>query len=409
VLSINGAAQPDLDAALQTLVVEETAAGLACCRARFLNWGPQGDGVGFIHFDSGLLDFGGQLSVEIGVGRTQSQVFEGRISALEGLYPDGQPPAIALYAEDRLEELRLTRRTRQFENARYAEVFAEVAGDHGLVVEAAIAGEDAVQDVIVQLDETDLAFLRRLARRVQADLWLEGEVLKIQPRGSAEETITLAWGAGLTAFQAQADLADQVTAVGVAGWDPETKTAIEERVTDVVVAAEVGTGLSGGAIFQAAFGDREIWLGREVPISDTEAHALAEARYAARARRFLTGTGTTAGDARLRVGKTVDLQGLGAWFDGEYSLVAVRHTYDTEQGLVTEFSVERPFLPDAAMRVYGKGKRSPAKTRPQGKPARSGRKSPDPAETKIHKVLNQPRKGSDPGKTEQMDVSPKES
>ncbi len=288
-------------------------------------------------------------------------------------------------------------------------MFDEIAGDHGLVVEAAIAGEDPVQAVIVQLDETDLAFLRRLARRVQADLWLEGEVLKIQPRGSAGEEITLAWGAGLTAFRAQADLADQVTAIGVAGWDPAGKTAIEELATDAAVAPEVGAGLSGGVITQAAFGDREIWLGREVPLSDTEAYALAEARYTARARRFVTGTGTTAGDARLRVGKTVDLQGLGTWFDGEYSLVAVRHSYDTEQGLVTEFSVERPFLPDASMRVYGKGKRTPAKTRPQGKPARSGQKSSDPAETKIHKVLDRPRKGSDPGNTEQMDVSRKES
>ncbi len=34
-LSINGTSQPELDAALQTLVVEETAAGLARCRARF--------------------------------------------------------------------------------------------------------------------------------------------------------------------------------------------------------------------------------------------------------------------------------------------------------------------------------------------------------------------------------------
>jgi phage protein D len=407
-LSINGAAQPDLGADLQTLVIEETAAGLVRCRARFLNWGPQNGGAGFIHFDSGLLAFGNQLTVEIGEGRMQDQVFEGRISAVEGLYPDGEPPAIVVYAEDRLEALRQARRTRKFEGVRCAEVIDEIAGDHGLQVQANLGGDDSVQGVIVQMDETDLAFLRRLARRVQADVWLEGDTLMVQPRGATGEEITLAWGGGLTAFRVRADLADQVTELGVAGWDPAGKTSIEEIATDTVVADEVGDGLTGGTIFQAAFGDREIWLGREVPLAHTEAHALAAARYAARARRFVTGTGTTAGDARLRVGVAVDLQGLGAWFDGMYSLVAVRHTFDLQRGLVTKFSVERPFVPEAAVRAYGKGKRSPKKTRPQRKPAQPGQKRPNLAETRVHKVLKRPRKGSDPGKTEQMDVSGEE-
>ncbi len=270
-------------------------------------------------------------------------------------------------------------------------------------------GRTRLQDVIVQMDETDLAFLRRLARRVQADLWLEGDTLMVQPRSAAGDGITLAWGAGLTAFRAQADLADQVTALGVAGWDTAGKTAIEEVVTDAVMAPEVGDGLSGSAIFQAAFGDREIWLGREVPLSDEEAHALAEARFAARARRFVTGIGVTAGDARLRVGKSVNLQGLGAWFDGVYSIVAVRHSFDQQGGLSTEFAVERPFLPEAAMSAFGKGKRSPKETRPAGKPARPGRKRPDLAKTRIHKVLDGQRKGADPSKTEKLEETGEES
>ena len=414
---VNGEPQPDLANALQSLVLEETTAGLARCRARFINWGSGGERAGFVHFDSGLLAFGSQLSIEIGEGRAQAQVFEGRISAVEGRYAEGEPPAIEVYAEDRLESLRQARRTRLFEGARTADVIDEIAGSHGLLVQAALGGDDPVQAVIAQVDQTDLAFLRSLARRVQADLWLEGETLMVQARGAAGENFTLTMGAELRVFRVRADLSDQVTALGVAGWNSAGKAAIEELATDAVIATEVGNGLSGAAILQVAFGSRELWQGREVPLSEAEAQALAGARFAERAHRFVTGVGTTAGDVRLRVGKSVNLQGLGSWFDGDYSIVAVRHTFESEQGLATEFSVERTSLPQAAMSAYGKGIRGQKTASPgdklgrigREKLARPGRERPDQAETKIHNVLDEKRAAPDPSRTEQLKGSGEES
>jgi hypothetical protein len=61
-----------------------------------------------------------------------------------------------------------------------------------------------------------------------------------------------------------------------------------------------------------------------------------------RARRFLTGRGVAEPSAKLRVGTTAKLGGLGALFSGEYYVVAVRHVFDGLHGLRTEFSVERP-------------------------------------------------------------------
>ncbi len=415
-LSINDNPQPELAAGLLSLVVEETAAGLARCQASFINWGERAEGPGFIHFDSGLLAFGSQLAVEIGAGPAQGQVFAGRITAVEGVYPAGERPALDVRAEDHLEALRAARRTRVFEDMQCGEVIEEVAAAHGLQVQLALAGADPVLAAIAQAEQTDLAFLRQLARRLQADLWLEGDTLVVQERLEGD-ALTLSWGADLLAFRGRADLADQVTALGVAGWDSDTKRALEEIATDAAIAGEVGNGLSGGAILQAVFGEREIWLGQETPLTASEAGALAEARFADRARRFVTGTGIAAGDARLRPGKAVNLQGLGSWFEGVYTVVGVRHSFTREQGLVTEFSVERPFLPQAAMSAYGKGKRgqkaarSGKKPRRPGreKPGRPGRKHPDQAETRVHKVLRRKGKEADPAAPRQTDKSQKES
>ncbi|MCA9490143.1 MAG: hypothetical protein KC621_09470, partial [Myxococcales bacterium] len=73
-----------------------------------------------------------------------------------------------------------------------------------------------------------------------------------------------------------------------------------------------------------------------------EAEAEAEALFRGAARRFVCGEGTAEADARLRVGRAVELVGFGATFDGRYAVVEVHHRFDAELGLRTEFKVERP-------------------------------------------------------------------
>jgi hypothetical protein len=51
--------------------------------------------------------------------------------------------------------------------------------------------------------------------------------------------------------------------------------------------------------------------------------------------------GTTEFDARLRVGVSIELDGLGDPVDGAYHLVEVRHRYDGAGGLRSEFSAIR--------------------------------------------------------------------
>ena len=60
--------------------------------------------------------------------------------------------------------------------------------------------------------------------------------------------------------------------------------------------------------------------------------------------RFLTGRGIAETDARLRVGATVDLQGLGPLFSGKYYVSETRTLFDGVRGLRTEFGAERPGL-----------------------------------------------------------------
>jgi uncharacterized protein len=81
-----------------------------------------------------------------------------------------------------------------------------------------------------------------------------------------------------------------------------------------------------------------------VPLSRDEAQRVAEARYRARARSFLRGVGAADGNVKVRVGATLEADGLGPLFDGKYYVTVARHTFNLRDGYRTTFEIERPAI-----------------------------------------------------------------
>ena len=79
-------------------------------------------------------------------------------------------------------------------------------------------------------------------------------------------------------------------------------------------------------------------------LTSSEAEGLANATFRAQARQFVCGSGLAMGDARLRVGATVAINGAGPMFEGAYYVSRARHVFMRRPGggYRTEFSVERP-------------------------------------------------------------------
>jgi len=331
------------DELLQSLVVEETTAGFFRCEARFTNWGSRGNAVGFLLFDRQLLDFGKDFEVEIGPPDAARRVFAGRISGIEALYPAQRSPELTILAEDRLQDLRMERRTRSFEDISDADVVRRIASAHGLTAQVDVDGPTYA--VLVQLNQSDLAFLRERMAAIDGELWVDGRTLHaVQRARRATGSLTLTYGQNLLEFSALADLAHQRTAVRVSGWDPDGKQAIDESAQAAAIAGELAGGDSGSAILERALTARSEPLATATPLSAREATTQAEARYRERARRFVTGGGSTDGSAALQVGASVTLKGLGPLFDGAYTVTRATHRFDMRSGLRTAFEVERPGL-----------------------------------------------------------------
>jgi len=337
---VEGQSVPAITQGLRSLLILENSNGLYRCEALFGNQGDVNGTLDFLYMDRKTLDFGKAFTIKYGT----DTIFDGRIMALEANFPDGGPPELNVLAEDRFQDLRMTRRTRSFTRVSDADLFNQFANEYGLSPQVDVTGPQ--HSVLVQVNQSDLAFLRERARTIDAELWMDGKTLHAQSHAKRNEgSLSMTHGRELHAFSVLADLAHQRTSVTVSGWDVASKAGIQQEITDDVMRGELNGDVSGASILAAACGTRKEVLAHTVPLSSQEAQSYAESFFKTGARRFVVGHGSADMNAQLRVGCYVELLNLGKLFSGKYYVTEVRYIF-SEDGcaLRAEFTAERPGL-----------------------------------------------------------------
>ena len=342
-VNIGGNDDATLEQGLTSLLIVETTSGLYRCEATFGNWGLHNNAIDFLYFDRQTLDFGKAFKIKIG----NNVLFDGRITGLEAHFGGAvQPNEIVVLAEDRFQDLRMTLRTRNFNNASDSDVLSQIANDHGLSSNINVTGP--TYRVLAQINQSDLAFIRERARAIDVDLWMEGSTLHAKShtnRGS--QSVELHRGSQVREFNVLADLSHQRTSIAVNGWDISGKSGLQYEATDSAISNELNGDVSGVSILQSTIGNRKEALAHMVPLNSGEAQAVAEAYFKMTARRFVVGHGLANTDPSLRAGTQLNLQDFGPLFSGKYYLTEVRHLFDPILGMRTEFTAERPGLGQA--------------------------------------------------------------
>lgn len=340
-IEVDGGQHDLLVTNLLALSVVEEEGGLSALEATFANTPVGGEsGVGFA-FEAAPtpLILGAAITVGIGETGAPNEIFRGRITALEGVFAEGDQPRLTVLAEDALLAARLRRRTRTHAAGTLADLVRAVADGAGL--RPVVDGLDADVGVQVQLDETDLGFLRRVLARRDADCQVVGDELHASPRRDVRRGgFDLAWPGMIRRVRVLADLAHQATAVTWSGFDVVQGEAIDATSG---AGADLGPGEGGSTgpdLLRQALGERTEHLGPIACADQAEAQALVDAAMAARARRFVRWEATTVGDPRLRVGSHVTFSGLGPRFGGVGYVVRVRHRYDLEDGYACDLIAE---------------------------------------------------------------------
>jgi len=341
-LRLDGEEHERLSSLITSMVMNEQEGGLSSVEIRLSNSASLRDGSAEYAFDAGgELSLGKELVVGAGDSAAPVEIFKGRISGLEGVFNEAAPPELIVFAEDALQLLRLKRRSRTFEDQSLADIARTIANDHGLTPEI-----DGLNDNFgpqVQLNETDLGFLRRLLARIDADIQIVGTALQISPRRDVRRgELELTLGQELKSARVLSDLAHQITDATVKGWDVAAGEALEANGQDNALGP--GAGKRGGSALEETFGERTHHTCHVLSFNQQEADAIATTVRNRRGRRFLRIQGVTTGTPALRVGTHVQVNRLGAWFSNTYYITAVRHCYDLTEGYRTEFEGQCAFL-----------------------------------------------------------------
>lgn len=340
-IHLAGQRRQDLESGLLRMGIAEHLGRPSACRIRLTNWGPDRRGrPDFEHFDSEGPWFGEELRVQVYYRDALLDIFNGRVVGLEGIYPDNRPPELEIRAEDALEALRRFTRSREFRDATDAQIAESIASEYGLTPLVDLEG--GTHDTVVQLQQNDLAFLVERVRLAGGDVRVRDGRLIALPRGKSDvPTVSLERGAELTAFRARADLTGQVSTLRVHGWDNLNKQpALGQALAGS--AADMPGFADGGSVVHSTLGPGE-WQGARSAAGDpNSAETIARSYYRERSGEFLRGSGSGPGLPQIWAGRRVLISGLGDWFDGEYQVRRLLHSFDPDNGYETDFETERP-------------------------------------------------------------------
>ena len=346
-VEVGGMSYPLVAENLDRMRIMERPGGLSSLELVMIDSLSQGDG-------SALHAAGGDSPLQLGAGvrvfggpaeKDAAELFDGQITAIEAEVRSPGAPLFTILAEDRLFPLRRRRRTKLFEAMNLSDLAGAIAADHRLKPEVRDGVDKTARDWM-QADETDLAFLRRVLSRFDADVQIVGDKMQVGRVAMNQRTpIILHAGNTLKYARITADVAEQVTAIRLATFDPKTGEPVDAN--EVSGGFGPGKGKSGADILNDKFTAVVMHLGRHGPMTDADATALAQAECNRRARAFVRAFGTAQGDARLRVGSWISLVGVNAQFENDYAVVKAVHRWDRKDGYLTDFEAECAYIGEA--------------------------------------------------------------
>jgi len=303
----------------------------------------EGSGLDFAfeHAESNLFSLGESVRILSGDAANPQEMFLGRISSVSLEIADGGQPRLCVLAEDGLMSWRMVRRNRSFPACPLRHLLERLTLDTSLT--PVVTGLDVEVDAQQQANETDLAFLRRLLTRYDADAQVLGNELYIAPRTMIDRgSVTLEYGNQLRDIRVCADLAHQRSATHISGFDVAAGS-----VTSISSAADQlgpGAGVTGSETVEQVFPDASDRLTQVAIQHEREGKIIAASAQRRRARQFVTAEGCATGNTGIRVGARLRLEGLGPRFTNEFYTVSARHRFNRTEGFLTDFTAECAYL-----------------------------------------------------------------
>ncbi|GGZ28512.1 type IV secretion protein Rhs [Streptomyces olivaceoviridis] len=287
-----------------------------------------------------------RLLAGAGGGPSPRPLFTGSVTALEVEIDDTGTFTVVRGLDDSHRLLR-GRRVASYQNMTLADICVRVARRAGLqpgTVE--VAGP--VLEHVAQPNVSDWEFLRSMAEEAGAQIHVaDGRLHVVRPTGASaapdtsaradRDPLVLEMGDNLLRCRAGVSAAEQVSAVEVRGWDVRAKQPLVGRA-DAGGTATLELGVTAAEVARP-FGEADFVVS-DVPYENQARVDQAAKALAARiAGSFAELEAVIRGNPEVRAGGAVALAGVGAPFEGRYTVTSSRHVFDPVRGYETWVTV----------------------------------------------------------------------
>lgn len=291
---------------------------------------------------------GSTAKVSVSTGETSAPqvLMTGEVTALQAEFDTGGSFTV-IRGYDAAHRLFRGRRTEAYTQMTASDIAERVAQRSGIPA-GDITSTTTVYEHVSQVGSSDWTLIRSLAADVGFDITVrDGRFGFGPPEGAGgapaaggpenRDPLVLRLGADLVRCRAVVTSAEQVKEVEVRGWDTATKQALsasKPAATESVELADVDPQTLAEAFGGARYVATDVPHRTQAEV-DTAVAALAEEV----AGSFAELEGVCRGNPRVRAGTPVTLDGLGAPFDGKYTVTTSRHRLDPSTGYTTSFTV----------------------------------------------------------------------
>lgn len=281
--------------------------------------------------DDARFAAGAALAVKLGQGDSLAQVFDGEIVGVGVELRGGEPAVVTVDAYNRIHRLGRGRRppaARPESKTTYGSIVGKLAQRHGLT--AKVEGSDADQpnDTVVQQNESDLAFLARLAEEIGYSFHVEGMELVFR-KDTPPTALALAIPASeLIEFSGHADPSSQIGVIDGSAFDHDANRSIPYRA-------------SNPDSFDRVFGSEEIVIAQPFAVDrKDQLQARVEAELRRVRNQYLAATATGFVRTDVKLGMLIAITGIARRFDGDYTVTAVTQSFSQTTGFRTRLTLK---------------------------------------------------------------------
>lgn len=286
------------------------------------------------------FSLGDEVEVGVDSGGILTQLMVGEVTSLCAEIDGLSPQQFVVTGLDRRHRLARGVKVRTFVNQTDADAVRAIAGEHGLVLQA--DPTPTVHEYLLQCG-TDYEFVSDRARRCGFDWWVAGRTLHFRRAAGPGARPKVRWGSSLRRFRLRLSSAESASEAEVRGWNPAAQQAL---VGTVAMKGPDGAGV--GLATNAALVRQQVGKGPDrfparrfawgAPVHNgSEAEALATALAQRVTAEQAVARGEVLGDATLRPGVSIEVEGVADGLCGTYLLTRVEHVLVGGASYITRF------------------------------------------------------------------------